>query len=571
MENKQFPEQEDASFLPEDLEALPLSMDPLDGETPVFEELSYDAELPVIEEIPFAEETSITADLPAREPAPEAPAREDLVFEPQAEETPVPPPQEPLPEPELPLIPEELPPGIPAVPFMERIPDTDADYPEEKPELPAESSPEEAPEAALPGEEDDFSGTDFPELLVPDAISREEALDQEYRDTGAEFDEMFHAPAPEKKQPEPHSTVRKGRPKRKKGEGLLGIPNILVTVVWLALIVAIGVTAGRMLWVCAADVLAFGREDKVVTLTIYEADTMDDIIDKLQENGLIRYKSLFKLYADISDAEEDIQPGIYDLNTRYDYHALVNFMSPRSSREVIDLTIPEGYTCRQIFALLEENRICTAVDIAAYAANGELSDYWFLDGLTRGNEYCLEGYLFPDTYEFYKNSTPKEALERMLDNFEAKFSEELRAQLDALNANVTGGTYGVREVVIVASLIEKESAAPAESPTVAGVIYNRLFNWGATPAYLNIDASIVYAQGGDAEHIDTSLDSPYNTYTNVGLTPGPISNPGLSSIKAALNPESHNYYYYVLNPSTGMHQFSTTQDEHNAWITQFYG
>ena len=180
------------------------------------------------------------------------------------------------------------------------------------------------------------------------------------------------APAPKAEPPKsaPQASTYKGRPKRKKGEGLLGIPSILVTFVWLALIVIIGVTAGRMLWICAADVLAFGREDKVVTVTVYEADIMEDIIDKLHEGGLIRYKSLFSLYAGISDAQEDIKPGIYDLNTRYDYHALVNFMSPRSSREVIKLTIPEGYTCRQIFALLEENRICTAVDAAAYAANG---------------------------------------------------------------------------------------------------------------------------------------------------------------------------------------------------------
>ena len=125
------------------------------------------------------------------------------------------------------------------------------------------------------------------------------------------------------------------------------------------------------------------------------------------------------------------------------------------------------------------------------------------------------------------------------------------------------------EIVTVASLIEKESAAPVESPAIAGVIYNRLFRW-EFPALLNIDAAIIYAQGGNAERIDTSLDSPYNTYLNTGLTPTPIANPGLSSLQAALNPEAHEYYYYVLNPSTGMHQFSTTQAEHDAWIAQFY-
>lgn len=422
----------------------------------------------------------------------------------------------------------------------------------------------------------DLSILDDPELDVPqepdtqgdaaEEADSEDTDEQEYRDNG---EDQQAAPQEQRPVPPRPRPLRKGRPKRKKGEGLLGIPSIAATLVWLALILAIGVTAGRMLWVCAADVLAFGREDKPVTITVYESDSMENIVDKLYDAGLIRYKSLFNLYASISDAQEDIQPGIYDLNTRYDYHALVNFMSPRSSREVVQLTIPEGYTCRQIFKLLEENRICTARDIAAYAATGELEPYWFLEQVERGSEYCLEGFLFPDTYQFYKNSSPKEALEKMLDNFDYRFSEEMRAQLDTLNANVTGGNYGVREVTIVASLIEKESAAPAESPAIAGVIYNRLFRWGDTPAYLNIDASLVYAQGGDNSTIDTSIDSPYNTYTHTGLTPTPIANPGLASLKAALDPEMHEYYYYVLNPSTGMHQFSKTYEEHEANRTSF--
>ena len=408
-----------------------------------------------------------------------------------------------------------------------------------------------------------------PELSEPQSPNESDSSDQEYRDNGQDFDAVPDSQVKEAEAEHRERPVRKGRPKRKKGEGLLGIPNILVTFVWLALILAIGVTAGRMLWVCAADVLAFGREDRVVTITIYESDAMDDIIEKLYSNGLIRYRSLFQLYASISDAEEDIQPGIYDLNTRYDYHALVNSMSPSSSRSVVQLTIPEGYTCRQIFDLLEENRVCTAVDIGAYASDGELDDYWFLENVERGSEYCLEGFLFPDTYQFYKNSTPREALEKMLDNFEVRFNEEMRAQIETLNANVTGGGYTVREVVIVASLIEREAAAPSEAAAIAGVIYNRLFRWGDTPAYLNIDAALVYAQGGDNQTIDTTLDSPYNTYTHVGLTPTPIANPGLSSLEAALNPETHDYYYYVLNPSTGMHQFSTTYEEHEAYRAQF--
>ena len=559
-ENKQFslpeePEHMAAADLPAESAEQPV---PEPEELPAFTELTMQAlpeeesvpEENLLPERPLPEEEPPTEEAPVEEAPPEAPREGD----PGPEQTPADavepaPAEEPVSAEKS--VSEDIPvpdaePVRTGEDFMSRIPDVDLDYPEEDPEI---AKTIEDIEALL----------DTP-------------VDQNYRDKepDPEFDAMLSAPAPREEKEEHERPTRKGRPKRKKGEGLLGIPNILATVVWLALILVIGVTAGRMLWVCAADVLAFGREDKPVTITIYEADTMEDIVDKLHVNGLIRYKSLFNLYASISDAEEDIKPGIYDLNTRYDYHALVNFMTPKSSREVVELTIPEGYTCQQIFALLEENRVCTAVDAAAYAANGELNDYWFLEGLERGTENCLEGYLFPDTYEFYKNSTPREALQRMLNNFEIKFTEEMRAQLDTLNGKLTKD-YTVREIVIVASLIEKESAAPSESPKVAGVIYNRLFNWGDNPKLLGIDAAIVYAQGGDAEKIDTSIDHPYNTYRNPGLTPGPISNPGLASLKAALSPEMHNYFYYVLNPSTGKHQFSTTQAEHNAWIDQFYG
>ena len=561
MDNNKFPPLEPENHELEVIPIIPERMEPLE-EHPVIEELSFDQDTQP-EKMPEDEITSseslleepVIEEIPSSEILAEEPVIDEITFR-----------EEWIPkEPVSPVAEEPL--RISPADISNEVSQTQPEPAEKEPETVTAEIPEQVPEISEPEE-------DFTEFLEAPEIPREEEIeeskDQEYQDHSQDFDKLMQdsVAKPEKSQIPKMIGTTKGRPKRKKGEGLLGIPSILVTFVWLALIVIIGVTAGRMLWICAADVLAFGREDKVVTVTVYEADTMDDIIDKLHAGGLIRYKSLFSLYADISDAEEDIKPGIYDLNTRYDYHALVNFMSPRSSREVVKLTIPEGYTCRQIFALLEENRICTAVDAAAYAANGELSEYWFLDGLERGTDNCLEGYLFPDTYEFYKNSTPREALERMLDNFEHRFDGDMLTQLESVNKKFKA-EYTVREIVIIASLIEKEAAAPAESPNVSGVIYNRLFHWGNNRPLLNIDATIVYAQEGQNERIDTKLDHPYNTYLYEGLTPGPIANPGLSSLKAALNPEAHNYYYYVLNPATGMHQFSTTYEEHQGYVREF--
>ena len=482
-----------------------------------------------------------------------------------------------------------------AVPDAEEVPSEvkGREEPQLLPEAEAEV-PEEAP-AQTPAQPDTS-----PTIVLPDIKSAAASVKKLFRDQqfyeifgdGMEFDEAFETDEQEDTTEAEGSVTdtpamelpqRKGRPKRKKGEGFFGIPGLIVTCVWLALILVIGTTLGRMLWVCAADVLAFGREDKSVTVTVYQSDTIDDITEKLHKAGLIQYPGLFKIYADLAVDEGEIQPGIWDLNTRYDYHALVNMMSASSSREVIQITIPEGFTCSQIFALLEEKKVCTARDLADWAANGELNDYWFLENIERGSENCLEGFLFPDTYEFYKNDTARNALQRMLNNFEIRFSEEMQLQINALNNYLAGlmradgrseayiaeNQFDIREIVIVASLIEKETAGDEESPMIASVIYNRLFHWGTTPAFLNIDASIVYAQGGDTSSINTSLDSPYNTYTNTGLTPGPIANPGLASLKAALSPADSNYYFYVLNPSTGRHQFSTTLAEHESWRSKF--
>lgn len=540
------------------------SQEPEAEEIPLFEALSFSGPAPD-ETPPESEAVPLDFQAPQEPEAQEAPAVSE---EPSSEEAAPETPEEPA-EATVPDAPEalpEVPEAVPQTASAEAAPEAE---PVSAGEPSAADSP--APEAAEPAS----SPEETPEE-VEEPSQEEPAHDLDFREEDEDFAQMLDAPDPEEAQkdvpPTPHEP-KKGRPKRRRGEGLLGIPNMLATVVWLGLILAIGITAGRMLWVCAADVLAFGREDRPVTVTVYESDDLDSIVEKLYSNGLIRYRSLFRLYAGISHAEKDIDPGIYDLNAKYDYHALVKMMSASSTRTVVKgVLIPEGYTCRQIFNLLEEKRICTAQDLEEYAANGELNDYWFLENVDRGTKYCLEGYLFPDTYDFYRNSTPREVLEKLLDNFNTRFDDDMKAQLEKLNTTVvTGGGYTVKEVTIIASMIEKEAAAPSEAPNIAGVIYNRLFRWGNNPAYLNIDASIVYALDGknDLTREDLQIDSPYNTYTNIGLTPTPISNPGLSSLQAALNPASHNYYYYVLNPSTGMHTFSTTYEEHSGYVAAY--
>ena len=289
--------------------------------------------------------------------------------------------------------------------------------------------------------------------------------------------DFFEAPQ-EEVLPEPQeapkaSPEKKGRPKHKKGDGLFGLPHLAATVIWLGLILVIGVSLARLLWVCAADILAFGRDDRSVTITVDNDDDIEAIAHKLYQAGLVRYPGLFQLYAGLTVDEGEISPGTFTLNTMYDYHALVNGMSSASSYRAVveDVLIPEGYSCRQIFELLEEKGICKVEALEEYAASGEFADYWFLEGVPRGDKYCLEGYLFPDTYDFYENSTPREALGKMLTGFDRRVDETLRAKLDGLNAHladlmrkngkseqyIADHKFTFHDAVIVASLIEKES------------------------------------------------------------------------------------------------------------------
>lgn len=442
-------------------------------------------------------------------------------------------------------------------------------------------------EALLPEIEETLHGDNF-----EDTFGTGEMLDPAYYTDNGELPPAPKAPETENEDVEieenatddPNFVPRKVRPKRKNGYGLFGLPHLVSVAIWVLITVSVGISLGRLVWVCASEVLAFGRVDQKVTVTIVEGDTIDSITQKLYDAGLVKYPSLFKFYAGISNAEKKISAGTFDLNTAYDYHALVGGMSATSSfRQTVEIVIPEGYSCAQIFALLEEKGVCTVAQLEDFAINGTIRERWFLEGITRDNKYCLEGFLSPDTYEFYTNDTPSRVIGKFLDAFGAKMNAltvEPRTQLDNLNTRLSkmmknrgysqsyidSHLLTFRDLITVASMIEKESANTVESYTVASVIYNRLTN--KNYPNLQIDATVVYALGGknDLTKEDLQVDSPYNTYKVEGLPPGPICNPGIYSFYAAFDPDDSSYYYYALDPKTGTHHFSKTYKDHQNFL-----
>ena len=443
---------------------------------------------------------------------------------------------------------EEVPaPAEEAFPVEEEMPIAIDDEPEQEPPAEEAEAPAEEPEEYLPEE---------------DATYEEEDV----------------------------SVLPKRRPKMNKDGGILGIlyglPHVVSTLIWLAIIVVIAVPLGRLGWLYVADVMAFGKEQQSVTLTITDEEVankdLESISKKLSDAGIVRYPGLFKKFAELTGKGDRIDPGTYTLGSHLDYNALLNNMVDYGPvQDEVELMFPEGYNCAQIFAKLEENGVCTAAELEEYAANGELSDYWFLEGVPRGTKYCLEGYLAPDTYEFYTNDEPRRVLEKFLDAFDANFTDKMQENFETMqqryNNMLANNGYGsdyiaensltLHKLLTVASIVEKETANDNESYTIASVFYNRLTNPANHP-YLGSDATVYYAIGdyfGEKDELtqqDLDCDSPYNTRNHRGLPPGPICNPGRYSMYAALEPDRTDYYYFVYSSVDRQHLFASTLRGH---------
>ena len=353
---------------------------------------------------------------------------------------------------------------------------------------------------------------------------------------------------------------RRPAPRRKKRRRM-GAWGALIYILFVLGVSALLAGVG---WMWANDVLALNKPEHTAAVEIEEGDTVSDVADKLKEQGLIEYKFIFKMFCSLTHVsgkagEEDakITPGTYQLNSDMDYRALISSMGSSSANRLITtVTLPEGMTEAQIFALLEEKGVCTVEDLEDTAANYDFN-FSFLKGVQPlGDPKRLEGYLFPDTYEFYMGDDPVNVLNKMILRFDQVFTDTMRADIQAAG-------YTINDAVIIASMIEKETDG-TDQDKISSVIYNRLARpTSETAGYLNIDATILYATGGT--EVDVNADTPYNTRTHKGLPPTAISNPGTDALKAAVYPESTKYYFYALGDD-GTHSFFATYREQQNFI-----
>jgi len=328
-----------------------------------------------------------------------------------------------------------------------------------------------------------------------------------------------------------------------------GCASRLIVIILVLAVAAGGVFAGLVVSDCAHVKL----KTESVTVKVENGDGILTMADKLYNEGVIKYPIMFKLASRDAKYAGGVVPGDLVIKNGMSYKDILEQLcTERSGRT---LTIPEGFEQRQIEARLVENGFCTAEEFEAAAKDDY--GYDFLKDLP-DRQYRLEGYLFPDTYKIPEGATAHDIINMMLSAFDSHLTGEMRDRIG------TGDVRGLSldQIITLASIIERETDGETERAKVASVFYNRIDK----KMRLQSCATVQYILGERKAVLsvaDTKIQSPYNTYQNNGLPAGPIANPGIESIKAALWPESTDYLYFVLTTS-GDHVFSKTYEEHLA-------
>lgn len=294
------------------------------------------------------------------------------------------------------------------------------------------------------------------------------------------------------------------------------------------------------------------KNKEVIRIELPLGSSVESISKQLEQKGVIKSGLAFRIYSKLEGLEDKYKAGIYYLDSGMDIEEITNLIQHgKGFKEIVKFTIPEGYEVRMIvdrlveFGLGEKDRFFDVI-------NNYPFDYDFLQNISN-NTVPLEGYLFPDTYEVYKEAKEEEIIEKMLERFDNIFIDDYKKRASELNMSVN-------EIVTLASIIEREAKADEERKVVSSVFHNRL----NINMMLRSCATVQYVLKERKEVLlykDLEVESPYNTYKNLGLPPGPIASPGIKSIEAALYPDDTDYLYFVANKD-GTHFFSKTLNEH---------
>jgi UPF0755 protein len=309
------------------------------------------------------------------------------------------------------------------------------------------------------------------------------------------------------------------------------------------------------------------RDDvgRSVYFVIEPNESVDSIADRLHDEGLIRSPGYFRFRVRIASKGDEIVAGRYRLDTAMSTSQIINFITSEDAAlaQEVPVRFIEGWRTEQFAEALVEAELVDSVDAFMQATRDPKWNNEFAFLHTRPSGVALEGYLFPDTYNFRMDSTPDDIIETLLETYQERVSPEMIAQVDQLGLTL-------HQAMTIASIVEREAVSAEERPTIASVYYNRM----AREMPLQADPTIQYQLGGpndwwpELSPDDLQRNGPYNTYLNPSLPPGPICNPSLAAIEAALNPAQTSYLFFVAK-GDGTHAFADTFEEHQANVEQF--
>lgn len=371
-------------------------------------------------------------------------------------------------------------------------------------------------------------------------------------------------PVPTEVEPE-IEVLPEQKEKRSKSEGCL------MKLLYTFLIVGVSGFLASMMLIFVLDSMAINRSEKAVDLEIPSGATTRVIADALVDKGLIDNAFCFRIYSKIAKADGKWQPGAFVVSPDMGYATLVETLQVMTPRETVTVTIPEGFTVEEMAKLLKEKGVCEPESFYEAVVHGDF-DYDFVEAIPDtasghyGRCYRLEGYLFPDTYNFYVGSSGETVVERMLENFDRKLTPELRQQ-------IADRGWTIDQAVIMASLIEGEAASDEDMEKVSRVLDNRLVP-GSGFSKLQLCSTRDYVRALMPTIKGVAVTSvAYNTYEREGLPVGAINNPGLRALNAALNPSNDpavaKCYFFATDYKTGITYYSETLSQHNQVIRKY--
>lgn len=333
--------------------------------------------------------------------------------------------------------------------------------------------------------------------------------------------------------------------KKKKVPFILGLFILLIIMV---------VFWTRNYYISSLGAMSLENPDEI-SIDIPSGSSTNKISELLYDNGLIKNKLIFMLQVKSLNADGKLKAGKYELNTNMDLNTIIGHLTKGGkSGDTVRFTIPEGYELEHIAEKLSNEGLVNKdrfIELASNKNNFE-DKFEFLRELE--NEQSLEGFLFPSTYEVYKGTKEEEIISKMLTEFEAIYKKDIADKLEEMNLTLN-------EAVTLASIVEREGKVDSERPLMSAVFHNRL----KKGMMLQSCATVQYILGERKEVLstaETQTPSPYNTYINEGLPPGPIASPGEKSIIAAMNPADVDYLFFVLTGSDGTHTFTTNYNDH---------